>query len=69
MIEAYRHAPTAVVAPLVYLQLVWSAGLGFVLFSEVPALRTSLGAGLITIAGVLLVRAGMATGRPSGTSG
>jgi drug/metabolite transporter (DMT)-like permease len=64
LVDAYRHAPTAIVAPMTYLQLVWAAGLGFVAFGEVPALRTVAGAALIVLSGVLLVRGAMQRAAP-----
>ncbi|MFM8374609.1 MAG: DMT family transporter [Phenylobacterium sp.] len=42
--EAIRRAPVAVVAPFDYTQLVWAGLIGFIVWSETPALLTLVGA-------------------------
>nr|WP_282063936.1 EamA family transporter [Roseobacter litoralis] len=54
-ILAFRLADASTLAPLVYLELVGSAIIGFLIFREVPTLMTLIGAGLIIFAGLLLV--------------
>lgn len=54
-ILAFRLSDASTLAPLVYLELVGSAIIGFLIFSEVPTLTTLIGAGLIIAAGLLLV--------------
>ena len=51
---AYRHAPAQALAPLEYSAILWSAGLGYVFFNEVPAPSLYAGGALI-IAACLLV--------------
>lgn len=51
---AYREAPAALVAPLNYLHLVWSALLGWLVFAYLPDGFTLLGMGLIIAAGASL---------------
>ncbi len=54
-ILAFRLSDASTLAPLVYLELVGSVIIGFLLFREVPSLMTLVGAGLIIFAGLLLV--------------
>jgi drug/metabolite transporter (DMT)-like permease len=50
--QAYIHARAVVVAPYIYLQMVWVAMFGFVLFGDVPSLSTSLGTAIVIGAGL-----------------
>ena len=54
--NAYTKAPTAVVAPVHYTQILWGVALGALLFSEYPDIYTSIGAAIIIAAGLLLIR-------------
>lgn len=54
-ILAFSLADASTLAPLVYLELVGSAAIGFLVFQEVPTVTTLVGAGLIVFAGLLLV--------------
>lgn len=53
---AFTRLEASRVAPLEYTSFVWAAGLGFVLFGEVPAPGTWLSAGLIVAGCLLLMR-------------
>ncbi|RME14319.1 MAG: DMT family transporter [Alphaproteobacteria bacterium] len=53
--SAYRFAPASVVAPFDYVSMLLAVGLGYALFSEVPTAQTLAGAGLVVLAGVLIV--------------
>lgn len=53
---AYASAPTAVIAPMHYVQILWGAVLGAVLFGEYPDTYTIIGAVVIIIAGLLLIK-------------
>jgi drug/metabolite transporter (DMT)-like permease len=55
-ILAYRHAAASVLAPLSYVQLIWSTGLGFLLFHATPDGWTLLGAAIIAGSGVYTVQ-------------
>ncbi len=55
-ILAFRLADASTLSPLVYLELVGSAAIGFVIFSEIPTLSTIAGAALIIISGLVLLR-------------
>jgi drug/metabolite transporter (DMT)-like permease len=57
VIRGYRLAPVSVLGPVDYTWLVFAALLGVVAFSEVPGPGVLLGAGLIIVGGVLLIRA------------
>ena len=55
-ITAFRFAEASTLAPLVYLELVGAAAIGFLVFGEVPAAATVLGALLIVLSGLVLAR-------------
>ena len=55
-IAAFRLADASTLAPLVYLELIGAALVGYVAFSEVPGVPTIVGAGLIIVAGLILLR-------------
>jgi drug/metabolite transporter (DMT)-like permease len=54
--NAYKTAPTNVVAPFEYTGLLWLPLWGFVLFAEVPLWTTALGALLIVTSGITVLR-------------
>ncbi|MEL6746548.1 MAG: DMT family transporter [Pseudomonadota bacterium] len=54
LIVAMRYAPASTVAPLLYVQLLWSTILGFALFGDVPGATTLWGAALIVAAGLFV---------------
>lgn len=56
LIRAFASAATAVVAPMVYFQIIWSSVIGFVVFADVPLSTTWIGALVIVVAGVGLIR-------------
>lgn len=56
MAQAFRVAPASYVAPFRYSALVWSLAIGFVLWGQVPDHIVLIGAILIIIAGIYLVR-------------
>lgn len=55
-IAAFRLADASTLAPLVYLELIASATIGFIAFDEVPRWSTLLGAALIVAGGLVLLR-------------
>ena len=55
IIAAYRTAPAIVVAPMQYSQIVWASILGFLLWGERPSLASTLGIGVIVVAGLALL--------------
>jgi drug/metabolite transporter (DMT)-like permease len=55
-IAAFRLADASTLAPLVYVELIGAALVGYVAFDEVPGMATVVGAGLIVVAGLILLR-------------
>ncbi|MBN9070966.1 MAG: DMT family transporter [Rhizobiales bacterium] len=57
LIIAYRHAQASLLAPIVYLELVGSALLGYLVFGDVPGASIWIGAAAIIAAGIVLLTA------------
>lgn len=57
LIKAYRLAPAPTIAPFGYTILIWSAVFGYMLFDQLPDLWTVLGAAIIVIGGITILRA------------
>lgn len=55
MINAFRLADAAIIAPMHYSQIIWGAGFGFLFFSEVPDRYTWVGVAIIISAGFYVV--------------
>ncbi len=54
MIEAYRYAPTVVIAPFRYIQIIWGIVVGLLIWQHIPSLNIIIGI-LITVgAGVFI---------------
>ncbi len=56
MAAAFRRAPTAVVSPLLYTQIVWAMLVGFLVFDEVPTISAAIGAVVVALSGIGVVR-------------
>lgn len=56
LIAAFTRAPTALVSPMVYFQVVWAGLVGYAAFGDVPAWSTVLGALVVAAAGIALIR-------------
>lgn len=54
-IAAFRHADASTLAPLVYVELLGAALVGYLAFNEIPGLPTVAGAALIVVAGAMLL--------------
>jgi drug/metabolite transporter (DMT)-like permease len=54
-IAAFQKADASTLAPLVYVELIGSTLIGYLVFGDVPGVMTVLGAGLIVAAGLMLV--------------
>ncbi|MEM7214672.1 MAG: DMT family transporter [Pseudomonadota bacterium] len=54
LILAMRFAPASLLAPFFYIQLVWSVILGFLVFGDIPATTTIIGASIIVFAGLFV---------------
>ncbi len=53
--SAYRHAEAGLVAPFDYASMILAIAIGYVVFSEVPARTTVIGATIIIAAGILII--------------
>jgi drug/metabolite transporter (DMT)-like permease len=56
LIRSLAHAPASLVSPFGYTGLVWSTGLGFALFGDLPDRWTMVGAALIVGSGLYVFR-------------
>ncbi len=54
MVEAYRHAPTVVIAPFRYIQIIWGILLGVIIWGEIPGAHIYLGVVIIVGAGIFI---------------
>jgi drug/metabolite transporter (DMT)-like permease len=55
-IAAFRFAEASLLAPLVYLELIGAALIGYYAFGEIPDAYTIIGAGFIIAAGLILLK-------------
>ena len=53
--SSYRHADASVVAPFEYVSMIFALTIGYFIFDEIPTLAMLAGAGLIILAGVLII--------------
>ncbi|EEE44754.1 DMT family transporter [Roseibium alexandrii] len=54
-ILAHRMAPAPVLAPLIYVQIVWMIVLGYLIFDDVPIVTTILGASIVVASGLYIL--------------
>ena len=52
VILAHRHTPASTLAPIFYIQLIWSTLGGYIVFTAIPDGWTILGATIIIAAGL-----------------
>jgi drug/metabolite transporter (DMT)-like permease len=55
IIQAYRYAPAAIVAPMIYSALIWSILFGYLFWNEVPDWMLGLGSSLIVSSGLYII--------------
>jgi drug/metabolite transporter (DMT)-like permease len=55
LILAHRAAPASVLAPYIYLGLIWMSVAGYLVFGNVPTLWTLGGGGIVILAGLYLL--------------
>jgi drug/metabolite transporter (DMT)-like permease len=55
MTYSYRYAEPSLLAPFDYTALIWAAGLGYVVFAEIPQRIVLGGAGLVIVSGLYIV--------------
>jgi drug/metabolite transporter (DMT)-like permease len=56
MIKAFALGQASTISPYVYTQIVFAAGFGFLVFGDRPDLFTWIGAGIIAVSGLYLLR-------------
>jgi len=61
MIHAFKHTDAGVLAPLVYLEILGGAGVGYLLFGNMPSATTIIGIALVVFSGLLVQRTTSAT--------
>ncbi len=54
-ITAHRIAPAPVLAPFIYIQIVWMIALGYLIFADVPTLSTLAGASIVVASGLYIL--------------
>lgn len=52
VIRAFSFASASIIAPFIYLQLVWATAIGYVWFDMLPAVTTWIGGGVIMATGI-----------------
>jgi drug/metabolite transporter (DMT)-like permease len=57
--HAYRKGQANIVTPFEYAGMIWAVIFGFAIFGEVPKISTLIGMGMIALAGVVALQAGM----------
>jgi drug/metabolite transporter (DMT)-like permease len=55
LIRAHVLAPAPVLAPFMYIQILWMSGLGFLVFDDVPGPFTVLGAAIVVSSGLYIL--------------
>lgn len=55
MIEAFRHAEAALVAPFKYTSMVWAVLFGYLIFGDLPDAWTVAGAAVVILAGLYIL--------------
>ncbi len=65
MIEAFRLGEAALVAPFKYTSMVWAILFGYLIFGDLPDGWTIVGAGIVILAGLYILRRETLHGRPS----
>ena len=53
--NAYKHAPAAIIAPLIYLNLIFALGIDYVIWGDVPNTTMLIGAAIIIAANVIIL--------------
>ncbi len=53
--NAYKHAPAAIIAPLIYLNLIFALGIDYVIWGDVPNITMMIGALIIIAANVIIL--------------
>lgn len=56
LIQAFRLAPTSIVSPMSYSQILWAIAIGYLIFDEVPDGSALIGGAIIALSGLAVVR-------------
>ena len=56
LVTAFRYAPAVVIAPFDYTTLLWATFYGYMLWGDLPDLTTLIGAGVIALGGIYILR-------------
>ncbi|WP_417672210.1 DMT family transporter [Roseibium sp.] len=54
-IQAHRLAPAPVLAPFIYVQIIWMITLGYFIFDDIPTGATLLGASIVVCSGLYIL--------------
>jgi len=54
--QALYYAPAAAISPFNYTALIWGSGLGFVVWGDLPTMPMVVGAAVVTVTGLYLLR-------------
>lgn len=57
LIRAYTLVPASVLAPFVYVQIVWAALIGWIVFGDLPDAPTLIGGAVVIASGLIVLRA------------
>lgn len=60
LVRAYMQAPSSMLAPFSYSELAWALAFGIIAFGELPDMISLLGAAIIALSGLSMLRAGKA---------
>lgn len=55
LILAHREAPAPILAPFVYVGLIWMTTLGYFVFGDIPSIWTLFGGGVVILSGLYLL--------------
>lgn len=55
LIEAFRWGEAALVSPFKYMNLIWAAIFGFLLFGDIPGTATIIGAAIVAASGIYIL--------------
>ena len=56
IVQSFQFAPAYFIAPFEYVAILWALILGWLIFAEIPTSLMLLGAGLIVVSGLMIVR-------------
>ena len=54
-ILAHRMAPAPLLAPFMYIQIIWMIALGFLVFADIPTLSTLMGSAVVVASGLYIL--------------